>query len=303
MGDETANIPLRVYPALLWQAIKQWFTFEASRYGAAIAYYTLFALAPVLVVVVAVAGLLFGQNAVRGELVEQISQLIGRDGAVAIQSLLEHASEPREGIIATIVGTVGLLLATTGAFLELQAALNRIWKVEPDPNSGFSVRSLLRRRLRSLSMVVAIGFLLMVSLTVNAAVSATMNYVGQFAPAWPVTVIVVNYLVSLVIATLLFAMVYRVLPDVYLTWKDVTVGAFVTALLFALGQLLIGLYLGHSAIATPFGAAGTLAIILVWIFYSVQIVLLGAEFTHVFSEHCGRIPDVMPGSVRRQQKT
>ncbi len=300
MSDVKAPLTLRDYPALFRQAINVWFNFEASRYGAAIAYYTLFAMAPVLVVIIAVSGLVFGEKAVRGELVGQISQMIGHDGAVAVQSLLAHASEPREGIFATIVGTLALLLATTGAFLELQAALNRIWNVETDPSSGFSVRSLLRRRIRSLSMVVSIGFLLTVSLAVNAAVSAAVKYFGRFAPAWPVTIVVVNQVVSIGITTLLFAIVYRVLPDVYLKWKDVAVGAFVTALLFALGQLLIGLYLGHSAVATPFGTAGTMAVILVWIFYSVQIVLLGAQFTHVYAEHRGAVPDVMPGSMRQR---
>lgn len=292
------TVPWREFPQLFLESVKRWFNDGASRFGAAIAYYTLFALAPVLLVVIAFAGLFFGDAAVRGEIVSQIAGLIGQDGAVAVQAMLERASDRKDGIIASVAGIAGMLLATTGAFLELQSALNRIWHVRPDPSKGFNVKGLLWRRLRSLSVAVSIGFLLVVSLSVSAAVAAAIRWIESFSPTWPFAIEILNQVIGLGVSTLLFAMLYRVLPDVQLQWNNVVVGAFVTAVLFAVGQQLIGLYLGHSAVASPFGAAGTLAIILVWVFYSVQVVLLGAEFTHVYSERCGRLPGLKSGTVR-----
>lgn len=282
----------KVFLKLFWNAIQKWFSDHASRHGAAIAYYTLFALAPVLLVVIAIAGLVFGDQAVRGQLVHEIEGLIGRDGALAIQAILQRASDPREGIAASVIGLVALFLATTGAFLELQAALNKIWQVTPKKSAGFDFKALLRRRVRSFGVVVAIGFLLMVSLTVNAAVSALINWLGGRAEVWPQIILIINQLVALLVATLMFAVLYRVLPDVELKWHHVWVGAVSTAILFAIGQRLIGLYLGRSAVASPFGAAGTIAIILVWVYYSSQIVLLGAEFTYQYARY--KEPNLQP---------
>ena len=291
----------REFLSLFWKAIQSWFSDGASRYGAAIAYYTLFALAPVLLVVIGIAGLAFGEDAVRGQIVGQIAGLIGRDGAQAIQSILQRASEPREGITASVVGFAVLILATTGAFLELQAALNKIWKVKTDDTSGINIKAILTRRLRSFGVVVSIGFLLMVSLTVSAAVNAFTSWLGNRASDWPMLIRGVNESLSIGLFTLLFAILYRLLPDVRLRWRHVWVGALVTAVLFAIGLQLIGLYLGRSAIASPFGAAGTIAIILVWVYYSAQILLLGAAFTYqyaTFKRH--RAPTPLPGTVRDQ---
>jgi membrane protein len=287
-----------VFLHLLWKAIKKWFDDSASRHGAAIAYYTLFALAPVLLVVIAIAGLVFGDEAVRGQLVNEIAGLIGRESAQTVQAILQRASEPREGIAASLLGLLGLFLATTGAFLEMQAALNKIWKVKADRTPGFDFRSLLTRRLRSFGVVVAIGFLLMVSLTVSAAVSALTAWLGSSTAVWPRVVSVINQLVSIGVITVMFAILYRVLPDVQLEWRHVWVGAFTTAVLFAIGQRLIGLYLGNTSVASPFGAAGTVAIILVWVYYASQVVLLGAEFTYQYATYREPAPQPMAGAVQ-----
>jgi len=299
-ASQLAKTPVtpQVFLQLFWNAVKKWYDDSASRHGAAIAYYTLFALAPVLLVVIAIAGLVFGEAAVRGQIVNEIAALIGREGAEAIQSILQRAAEPREGITASVLALLGLFLATTGAFLELQAALNKIWQVKTETSPGFDFKALLTRRLRSFGVVVAIGFLLMVSLSISAAVSALTGWLGDRAPMWPRLLLVINQVVSVGVATLMFAVLYRVLPDAQLEWRHVWVGAVSTALLFAIGQRLIGLYLGSSAIASPFGAAGTVAIILVWVYYISQIVLLGAEFTYQYATFKEPAPAPMTGAVR-----
>jgi membrane protein len=289
---------LRAYLQMLWQAVKALYRDNGPRHGAAIAYYTLFALAPVLLVVVGVAGLIFGAEAVRGEIVGQISGVIGEDGGRAIEAILQRASEPSEGITATVLGTIGLVLATTGAFLELQAAINKIWHVKTDKSSGVNVERLIRRRLRSLGVVVSIGFLLMVSLAISAAVSAATTWFGDRMPGWPMFIMVLNQVVIIGVSTALFTLLFRVLPDVDLAWRDVVIGALITAVLFAVGQRLIGLYLGRSAVASPFGAAGTIAVILVWVYYATQIVLLGAAFTYQYASSRRVPPEPMPGAVR-----
>ena len=283
---------------LFWQALVAWFNDGAPSHGAAIAYYTLFALAPVLLAVIGIAGLVFGQEAVRGEIVGQIADLIGRDGAEAVQAILQRASEPREGMGAAVLGLVGLIFATTGAFLEMQTAFNKIWRVKTASKSLIDVKGLLVRRLRSLGVVVSIGFLLMVSLTISAAINAATAWFGSMAPGWPIALRVVNEVVGLTVSATLFGVLFRVLPDVRLAWRHVAIGAVVTAVLFAVGQRLIGLYLGQAALASPFGAAGTIAVILVWVYYSTQMVLFGAEFTRAYSCTQAREPQPMAGAVR-----
>ncbi len=290
-----------VFPRIAWRALQAWFNNGDARHGAAIAYYTLFAMAPVLLVVIGLAGLLFGQEAVRGEIVGQIAGLIGRDAATAVQEILRRASEPREGIGATVFGVVGLLIATTGAFVELQTALNTIWNVKVDTDGiAEDLKALALRRVRSLGVVVSIGFLLVVSLTVNSAVHALVNWLSVGRAVLPVVIALLNELLSLTVTAALFAILFRVLPDVHLGRKDVLTGAVVTAILFAGGQRLIGFYLGQSNIASPFGAAGTVAVILVWVYYSAQIFLYGAEFTRAYSAHKGRLPAPMQGAKETQ---
>ena len=266
-------------------ALKAWWDDDALRLGAALAYYTLFAIAPVLLVATGIAGLVFNTDAVRAEIVNQLDHLVGRDAAQAVQSLLDGASQRRAGIVATAIGSVAFVVAATGAFLELQAALNTIWRVKPDP--GAHLRSFVIDRLLSFGLVVAIGFLLMVSLAVTAALAAFSAWLSRHASSVPLVWSGLQLLVSLVGTTTLFALLYRVLPDVHLAWRDVTTGAFVTAVLFTLGQELIGLYLGQSSMASAYGAAGSVMILLLWVYYSCQILLLGAEFTRVYAGHRG----------------
>jgi membrane protein len=266
-------------------ALKAWWDDDALRMGASLAYYTLFAIAPVLLVAAGIAGLVFNIDAVRGEIVEQLDHLVGREGARAVESLLEGASQRRAGIVATTIGGVAFVIAATGAFLELQAALNTVWRVKPNP--GAHLKAFLIDRLRSFGLVVAIGFLLMVSLAVTAALAAFSAWLSRHSSSVPLVWTGVQVLVSLVGTTSLFALIYRVLPDVHLGWRDVTTGAFVTAVLFTLGQQLIGLYLGQTSMASSYGAAGSVMILLLWVYYSCQILLLGAEFTRVYAEHRG----------------
>ena len=272
-------------------ALTAWWDDDAPRLGASLAYYTLFAIAPVLLVATAVAGMAFGAEAVRGEIVGQIDQLVGGEGARAIQSLLEGASQRRSGILATVFGSVTFVIAATGAFLELQAALNTIWRVKP--RAGH-VKAFLLDRVRSFGLVVAIGFLLMVSLAVTAALAAFGGWLARRSPAIPLLFSAVTTCVSLVVTTGLFALLFRFLPDVRLGWRHVTTGAVVTAVLFTIGQQIIGLYLGQSTMASSYGAAGSVMILLLWVYYSCQIVLFGAEFTRVYAQRHGARPRPEP---------
>jgi membrane protein len=255
------------------------------RLGASIAYYTLFALAPVLLMAIAIAGFVFGEEAVRGEIVGQIDHLLGKEGAVAIQGLLEGASQRGSGVMATVIGTVTLVLAATGAFIELQTALNTIWRVKPKSASVW--KAYLINRLQSFGLVMGIGFLLLVSLTVSAALAALGTWLSSLSPTNTTLWTIVNLLISMVVTTGLFGMLFKFLPDVRLHWKDVATGAAVTAVLFAIGQQVIGWYLGQSAVASSYGAAGSVIVLLLWVYYSCQIVLFGAEFTRVWAERHG----------------
>jgi membrane protein len=270
---------------------------DVPRLGASLAYYTLFAIAPVLLVATAIAGLAFGPQAVRGEIVGQIDYLVGRDGARAVQSLLEGASQRRAGYLATIVGSVTLVLAATGAFLELQTALNTIWRVKPNPTNA-TFTAFVMDRVRSFGLVVALGFLLLVSLAVSAALAALGTWLERISPGMPLVWNAMNVLVSLVVITALFTLLYAFLPDVKLRGRDVVVGAFVTAILFSIGKQLIGFYLGQSTTASTYGAAGSVIVLLLWVYYSSQVVLVGAEFTRIYTQRQGRRPRPEPFAVK-----
>ncbi|MEP6687560.1 MAG: YihY/virulence factor BrkB family protein [Gemmatimonadales bacterium] len=278
--------PLTIPPGALWWVMKRalagWWDDNVPRLGASLAYYTLFALSPVLLVATAIAGLAFGPEAVRGEIVGQMKGLVGLQGAQAVQSMLESAARPSSSIVATIIGVITLFFGATGAFLELQTALNAIWRVKPRP--GVNVRAFLVQRLISFGLVVGVGFLLLVSLVVSAALSALSNYLGHIFPALTAVWEAANVLVALFVITLLFAMIYKILPDVRLRWRDVWVGALVTAGFFSIGKQLIGLYLGTSSVGSSYGAAGSVVVLLIWVYYSAQVVLLGAEFTRFYVE-------------------
>ena len=269
-------------------ALRAWWDDDAARLGASLAYYTLFAIAPILLVATAIAGMVFGAEAVRGEIVGQLDHLIGREGARAVQSLLEGASQRRTGILATVFGSITFVVAATGAFLELQSALNTIWRVKPNPGTNF--KAFVLDRVRSFGLVVAIGFLLMVSLAVTAALAALNGWLARYAPSMPLLWSGVSMFVSLVVTTGLFALLFRFLPDVHLRWRDVMTGALATAVLFTIGQQLIGLYLGQSSMSSSYGAAGSVMILLLWVYYSCQILLFGAEFTRVYAQRDGAKP-------------
>jgi membrane protein len=246
-------------------------------------------LAPILIVAMAIAGFAFGAEAVRGEIVSQIDGLVGHEGALAVQAMLEGAAKPSSSIPATIIGIITFFLGATGAFLELQTALNAIWRVKPKASTSF-LRSLMIDRLISFGLVVAVGFLLLTSLLISAGLAALDRYMGQAFPGVAILWQAANVIVSLGVITLLFAMIYKLLPDVELAWSDVWVGGLVTAGMFTMGKFLIGLYLGTSGLASSYGAAGSVIVLLVWVYYSSQVVLLGAEFTRAYVDQFGRRP-------------
>lgn len=264
---------------ILWTAFKQWISAGAGRMGAALAYYTLFAIAPMLLIVITIAGAVYGEEAVRGELVGQIDQLVGRNVAMLVESLLRQAREGERGTLATILGAVTFVLGATGAFIQLQRSLNDIWRVKSRPGNDI-VRFVLDRA-RSFGMIVALGFILLVSLVIDAGLSAANSWASGYLPAVPWIFQVLNAVVSLAVVTVVFALVYRILPDVELTWGDVWLGAVITAMLFSVGKRLIGLYLGQATPGSAYGAAGSVVIIMVWVWFSAQIVLLGATITRV----------------------
>jgi membrane protein len=274
----------------IWNLIKKsliaWVDDYAPSMGAALAYYTLFSTAPLLVIVIAVAGLFFGQEAARGEIVAQIHGLIGREGAIAVQGLLKSASDPARSIFALVVSIITLFIGATTVFAELQSDLDRIWRV-PAPVQENSVISLLRSRILSFGLVMGLGFLLLVSLVVSAAISAIGTWWEEFFQGWMTVLSAINVCLSFVITTLLFAMIYKFMPRARIAWRDVWVGALVTALLFGSGKFLIGLYLGTAGVTSGFGAAGSLVVLLMWVYFAAQIFLLGAEFTWVYSHEYG----------------
>ncbi len=269
---------------LLKDTFKEWNEDGASRLGAAVAYYTIFSLAPLLIIIIAMAGLFFGQRAVQGQVVGQIEGLIGHDGAVMVQSMIANSNKPSANVIATVIGIVTLLLGATGLFGELQSSLNLIWEVAPKPRGVFTI---VKDRLLSFSMILGIGFLLLVSLVLSAAIAAAGQFVGSAVPVPEIVLHAVNFVISFLIITGLFAMMYKVLPDAEISWRDVLVGAAVTSLLFTVGKLLIGLYLGHSGTTSTYGTAGALVVILLWVYYSAQILFFGAEFTQIYSNRYG----------------
>jgi membrane protein len=271
---------------LITKSVGAWADDYAPSMGAALAYYTLFAITPLLIIAIAVAGLVFGEEAARGEIVAQIQGLIGLEGAVAVQGLLKSAHGPVQDIFATAVSIVTLVIGATTVFAELQSDLDRIWRA-PALVKENGIWTLLRRHLLSFGLVLGLGFLLLVSLVVSAAIAAFSKWSNGFFAGWEAFLHAFNFSISFAITTLLFAMIYKSMPRATVAWRDVWVGAAVTALLFEIGKLLIGLYLGKTGVASGFGAAGSLVVLLVWVYFSAQIFLLGAEFTWVYSHEYG----------------
>ncbi len=279
-----------MHPMQVWQLVKQalaaWRDDYAPSMGAALAYYTLFSVAPLLLIVLAVAGFFFGTDAVRGEVFDQLASLVGANVAHAIDGLLASAAKPGEGIIATIVGIATMVLGATTAFGELQNDLDRIWRAPAaEVRSGFVV--LVRSRLLSFGMILCIAFLMMASLLFSAALAALGKWWAPLFAGWRAVAQGVDVVVNLLVLTLLFAMIYKIMPRVKIRWRDVWIGAAVTAVLFTVGKVLIGFYIGRSGVASAYGAAASLVVIMVWVYYSAQIFLLGAEFTWVYAHAYG----------------
>ena len=267
------------------EAVMDWIDDKASQLGAALAFYSILSIAPLLIIAIAIAALVFDEAAARDQIVDQIDGLVGKEGAEAVETMITHARKPKEGILATVLGVVTLLLGASGVFGQLQDSLNTIWEVPAKKGGG--IWSFLRTRFLSFAMVLGTGFLLLVSLILSAAIAAAGKWVGGLIPMMEPVMHLGSAAVTFVLVTLLFAAIYKFLPDAKVAWSDVWVGALLTALLFTIGKLLIGLYLGKSTIGSAYGAAGSLVVLIVWIYYSAQILFLGAELTQVYARRYG----------------
>lgn len=278
---------LRRMPALLKQTASEWLDDKAPSRAASLSYYTVFSIAPLLLIAVAVAGLVFGRQAVHGEVSAQLQSLLGAGSAQAIEEMMASASKVGSGVVASIIGVVLLGLGACGAFVELQDTLNEMWGVDKKETSG--VLGFIRARLLSFAMIGVIAFLLLVSLVVSAGLAAMGSFARDRLPAGELLFHAVNFVVSFGVITFLFAAIFKILPEAKVPWRDVWVGAGVTSLLFVIGKLVIGLYLGKSSTASSYGAAGSFAVLLIWIYYSAMIVFFGAEFTQVVARARGTL--------------
>jgi membrane protein len=277
----------RAIRRLIKETVDEWNRDNVTQMAAALAYYTLFSIAPLLVIAVAVAGAVFGEEAARGEIVKQIQGLVGKGGAEAIEMALANTRGPNinSGIIASLISIAALLFGASGVFVQLQESLNAVWNIERNRDSG--VKAIVRKRIFSFAMVVTIGFILMASLLVTTSLTAINNFASYLVPGFDVFWQVLNLGVSFVAIALLFALIYKYIPDITVAWRDVLVGASLTSLLFSIGKELLGLYLGNGSFGSTYGAAGSLVTFLAWIYYSVQIMLFGAEFTQVYARKYG----------------
>jgi membrane protein len=269
---------------LLRSAVLSFVDDEALTRGAAIAFYTATSIAPILLIVIAVAGLVFGHDAAQGALTAQLSGLMGQQTADLLQSAVASSGNPSSGTLATIIGVVTVIATASGVFSEMQGALNAIWKTEPE---GTAVSRLIRARIASLGLVAGLGFLLIASLAVSAGITALSDHLNALLPFGTLIASAMNTVVSIALLSALFAAIYKVLPDRHLEWRDVLFGAAVTSVLFTIGKSLIGWYVGSSAVASTYGAAGALIILLLWVYYSAQIFLLGAEVTKAYANQRG----------------
>ncbi|MEA5452482.1 YihY/virulence factor BrkB family protein [Leptolyngbya sp. CCNP1308] len=272
---------------LLKQAFQAWNQDQASQLAAALAYYTLFSLAPLLILAIAIAGLFFDNAAVRDQLMGQVESLMGGASADFVRTVLDNANRPGEntGWVASVISIVLLIVGATGVLSQLQMALNRIWNIEACP--GVGIVDQFRKRLLSLGMIIVIGFLLLVSLLATSVISGFSGYLQTLMPGLDALVQLFNIVLGFGLTTLLFALMFKYLPDAIIAWRDVWFGAAATAVLFSVGKYLIGLYLGNSSFSSSYGAAGSVIILLVWVFYSAQILFYGAELTEVYSRHFG----------------
>jgi membrane protein len=270
---------------LLRDTVRSWKEDQASRLAAALSYYTIFSVAPLLILVIAIAGWAFNKEAASIRLFEQIQALVGTDGASVLKTMVQNAGQSGNTFLATTIGLVVLLIGASGAFIQLQSALNTIWGVQA--KHGHGVLIFIRKRLLSFSMVLVIGFMLLVSLVLSAILAGMGQFLSRVLPFPGALLQLFNFVISFAVTALLFTLIFRVLPDVLVKWKDVWVGGVATALLFSMGRYWIGLYLGRGSVSSAYGAAGSFVILLLWIYYSSQILLFGAEFTKVYANRRG----------------
>lgn len=280
---------IKSFFSLVKKAVMAWIDDYAPSMGAAIAFYTVFSLAPLIIIVLAVAGFFWGQEAVQGQLMGQIGGLLGQDGAQAIEGVVSSSAQEKEqGIVATVSSLIVLAVGATTVFAELQSALDRIWEV-PASEKKSGIWNMVRSRLLSFGLVLSLAFLLLVSLVVSTALAALGGWMGGLMPGWESMLQILNLIVSFAILTVLFAMIFKFMPQVHVAWRDVWVGALLTALLFVIGKYLIGLYVGKSSVASSYAAAGSLVVVLLWVYYAAQVFLLGAEFTWVYATEHGSL--------------
>lgn len=291
---------MKKYFGLFKETFKEFGEDKAPRLGAALAYYTIFSIGPLLLIAVSMAGIFFGQEAAQGRISAELSKVMGPQMAEATEKMVQAAAKPKSGMLATIVGVLTLMLGASGVFGQLKDALNTIWNVEKKPAAG--VMGFIRERFLSMAMVLGIGFLLLVTLVVDAGIAAVGDRVSQFVGGEAVMQ-VIQLVISFVVVTVLFAAIFRILPDLKIAWRDVWFGAIFTSLLFVVGKFGLGLYLGKAAVGSAYGAAGSLVILLVWVYWSAQILFLGAEFTQVYARTYGSLKgDTSKRDARAQAK-
>jgi membrane protein len=273
----------------LWVIVKEtgqgWDRDGVSSLAASLAYYTLLSLAPLVVIAIAIAGFVFGEDAARDRIAGELGHVVGSQAAQAIQEVVKRAQAPEAGIVSTVVGVVVLFVGASGVFGELQTSMDRVWNVKPKPGRGFL--GMLKDRFLSFTMVLGVAFLLLVSTILTAALAAVGRYLGNALPGGEALWQLVNLVFSLATTALLFGLIFKIVPDIEIAWKDVWIGASVTSVLFTLGKFLIGFYLGKASVSSAYGAAGSLVVLVIWVYYSAQILLLGAEFTQAYADHWG----------------
>jgi membrane protein len=287
--------------ALLKQTYKKWSEHQAPRLGASVAFYSLLSFAPLLVLIAGIAALVFDRTTAQNAMIDQARQMIGDRGAETVKSLLLNAQKPSSGILASVIAFVTLLFGASGVFSELRDALNTVWDAQPDQASGFM--AMVKQKLFSFGMVLSVGFLLLVLLILSAGLALAGKFFGQMLPLPAAVFLVVNFIVSFAVITVLFALLYRYVPNRRIEWRDVWVGAIGTALLFTIGKFLLGLYLGKASVGSAYGAAGSLVAVIVWVYYSAQIFFFGAEFTRVYADaHASNQPAPNAGQGRVTRK-
>jgi membrane protein len=271
--------------SVLRKTLSAWNQHEAPRLGAALAFYTILSMAPLVILVIAIVALIFGHSTAQNQLLGQVDNMVGHQGSEAVKGMIDHAQKPASGTLASIIGGVTLLFGASGVFGELRSALNKMLDVKPESESG--LWGTIKERFFSFGMVLAVGFLLLVSLVISTALAALGKFFGGFLPLPELALSAINFMVSLAGIAVLFALIFRYVPQTKIVWKDVWIGATVTSVLFTVGKHVIGLYLGKAAVGSAYGAAGSLVVVVVWVYYSAMIFLFGAEFTNVLNSGAG----------------